>query len=188
MSGKVAVVTGGSEGIGYGCTYTLMKHNVARLYILSISEDVIKGARMAISTDLGQAAANKTEWLQCDLSNWKKVKKVAEEIKKDNHRLDILINNAGRGIMTYQLTDYGVDQHTALNHMDHVILMSHLLPLMKGTSEKGNMVRVVNQSSNAHQGAPSYTKFENLEELDQDLGPNGQYGRSKLAGVSLILA
>jgi hypothetical protein len=67
--------------------------------------------------------------------------------------------------------------------MGHVILTSHLLPVLKKTAEAGNTVRIVNQSSNAHQGAPSDTKFASLEELNRDLGPNGLYGRSKLAGI-----
>ncbi|KAI1755265.1 retinol dehydrogenase 12 [Xylaria castorea] len=183
LTGKVAVVTGGSEGIGYGVTYTLLKHNITKLYILSISEEVVKGAKEAIAKELGQAAADRTKWFQCDLSDWKKTKEVAEEIKKDTDRLDILVNNAGRGIMTYQLTDYGVDRHMAVNHMGHVVLTSHLLPLMKETAEKGDIVRIVNQASNAHQAAPKDTKFESLEELNQDLGPNQLYGRSKLAAM-----
>ena len=69
------------------------------------------------------------------------------------------------------------------NHMGHVILTSHLLPLIKDTASKGNTVRIVNQSSNAHQGAPSDVKFASVDELNQDLGPNGQYGRAKLAGI-----
>ena len=71
----------------------------------------------------------------------------------------------------------------ALNHMGHVILTSHLLPLMKKTASKGNTVRIVNMASNAHQGTPSDTKFESLDELNRDLGANGQYGRSKLANI-----
>jgi NAD(P)-dependent dehydrogenase (short-subunit alcohol dehydrogenase family) len=67
--------------------------------------------------------------------------------------------------------------------MGHIILTSHLLPLMKDTAEKGNIVRIVNQGSNTRQQAPSDTKFESLEELDQDLGPNSLYGRSKLANL-----
>lgn len=185
LTGKVAVVTGGSEGIGFGCTYTLLKHNISKLYILSVSEEVVKGAKGAIAKDLGPEAADKTHWIQCDLSDWKRAKDVAEQIKKENDRLDILINNAARGIMTYQLTDYGVDRHMAVNHMGHVVFTSHLLPLMKKTAEQGNVVRISNQSSNSHQAAPSDTKFENLDELNRDLGPNGQYGRSKLAGVSV---
>ena len=71
----------------------------------------------------------------------------------------------------------------ALNHMGHVVLTSHLLPLMKKTASQGNTVRIVNLGSNAHQGAPSDTKFESLDELNRDLGPNPQYGRSKLATI-----
>ncbi|KAI0899577.1 NAD(P)-binding protein [Annulohypoxylon nitens] len=183
LTGKIAVVTGGSEGIGYGCTYTLLKHNIGKVYILSVSEEVVIGAKDAIAKELGQEAANRTKWIRCDLSDWWKVKHVAEEIKKDSDRLDILINNAARGIMTYQLTDYGVDRHMAINHMGHVILTSHLLPLMKQTAEKGDIVRITNQASNMHQAAPSDTKFASLEELNCDLGANAQYGRSKLANI-----
>ena len=71
----------------------------------------------------------------------------------------------------------------ALNHMGHVILTSHLLPLLKKTASSDNTVRIVNQASNAHQATPGDTKFESLDELNRDLGANGQYGRSKLAGI-----
>ncbi|KAJ8131223.1 hypothetical protein O1611_g2407 [Lasiodiplodia mahajangana] len=54
---------------------------------------------------------------------------------------------------------------------------------MGKTAENGNIVRIVNQASNAHQQAPSDTKFEDLEELNRNLGPNAQYGRSKLASM-----
>lgn len=183
MSGKVGLVTGGSEGIGYGCTHTLLKHNITKLYVLSKNGDVVKQAKTEIAKELGEEAANKTKWFHCDMADWKQVKDVAEEIKKDANRLDILINNAGIGILTYQTTDYGVDRHMAINHMGPVILTSHLLPLMKETAEKGNVVRISNQASNDHQATPNDTKFESLEELNRDLGPNSNYGRSKLASI-----
>lgn len=132
---------------------------------------------------MGKAAADKTIWMHCDLGDWKEGKDVAEKIKNSTDRLDILVNNAGRGIMTYQLTDYGVDRHMAVNHMGHVTLTSHLLPLMKTTAENGDVVRIVNMASNVHESAPKDLKFESLEELNQDLGPNTQYGRSKLAAI-----
>ena len=71
----------------------------------------------------------------------------------------------------------------AVNHMGSVILTSHLLPLIKKTADQGNIVRITNLGSNAHQATPSDCKFESLEELNQDLGPNGNYGRSKLAAI-----
>lgn len=108
---------------------------------------------------------------------------MAEDIAADTDRLDMLVNNTGRGIMSAQRTDYGVDQHMATNHMGHVVLTSYLLPVMKKTALRGNTVRISNQSSNLHQGAPKGTRFESLEEINKDEGPNGQYGRSKLAGI-----
>ncbi|KAM0359865.1 hypothetical protein ACHAO7_006996 [Fusarium culmorum] len=183
LSGKVAVVTGGSEGIGYGVTHTLLTHDISKIFILSLSKEVVEGAKKSVAEELGQEKADRTEWVQCDLSNWAEVKKAADQIKNSTDRLDLLVNNAGRGIQTYQLSSYGVDQHMATNHFGHVILTSYLLELLKKTSEKHGIVRVVNQASNAHQGAPSDVKFESLEELNTDLGPNSQYGRSKLANI-----
>ncbi|KAL2169399.1 hypothetical protein VTG60DRAFT_6105 [Thermothelomyces hinnuleus] len=85
--------------------------------------------------------------------------------------------------MTAELTSYGVDRHMAVNHMAHVILTSHLLPLMKKTAERGNIVRISNQASNMHHKVPSDIKFASLEEINTDLGPNQLYGRSKLAVI-----
>ena len=72
----------------------------------------------------------------------------------------------------------------AVNHMAHTILTSHLLPLLKKTaSDPHTTIRIVNMASNAHQATPSTCAFASLAELNQDLGPNGQYGRSKLAAI-----
>lgn len=180
---KFAVVTGGSEGIGYGCTYTLLKHNIGKLYILSKSEDVVKSAKEKVAQELGEDAARRTKWLHCDMVDWSHVKEDAEQIKQDTDRLDILINNAGIGILTYQTTDYGVDRHMAINHIGRVVLTSHLLPLLKQTADRGNTVRISNQASKAHQATPSDTKSESLDELNRDIGPNRNYGRSKLANI-----
>lgn len=179
----MAVITGGSEGIGYGVSHTLLTHNIAKVYILSVSKEVVDGAKEAIASELGQDKADRTHWFQVDLTDWHRVKEVADKIKSENDRLDILVNNAARGIMTYQTTDYGVDRHMALNHFGHVILTVNLLPLMKDTAANGHTVRISNTASNAHQATPSDTKFDSLAELNQDLGPNGQYGRSKLANI-----
>jgi NAD(P)-dependent dehydrogenase (short-subunit alcohol dehydrogenase family) len=184
LTGKVAVVTGGSEGIGFGCTHTLLEHNVSKLFILSQRQDIAEDAKKAITEELGYERADRVVLMQCDLADWEQTGKVAFEIAKQTDRLDILINNAGRGIMTYQLSKHsGIDLHMATNHMGHVVLTSHLLPLLKKTAEKGDKVRIVQLGSNAHEMAPKDTKFASVAELNQDLGPNPQYGRSKLATI-----
>ncbi|KAF2878332.1 retinol dehydrogenase 12 [Massariosphaeria phaeospora] len=182
LSGKVAVITGGTEGIGYGCSHTLLKHNIEKLFIISLSEDIASGAINTLKEQVGEEAAKKVEWMHCDLSDWEQTGKTASEISSKTDRVDILINNAGRGIMSAQLAKNGVDLHMAQNHFGHVVLTSHLLPLLKETAKK-DKVHITNQSSNAHENAPKDTKFESVEELNQDLGPMGQYGRSKLAAI-----
>lgn len=183
LSGKVGVITGGSRGIGFAVAYTFLKRGISKLYIISVNPEVIAAAKKKIASELGSEVASRMVWKQCDLTDWAKVHEVAEEIKADTDRLDILVNNAGRGIMTAQQTGYGVDRHMALNHMGHMVLTSGLLSLLKKTADEGSVVRITHQSSNAHQSAPSDTKFASLAEINEDVGPNGQYGRSKLASI-----
>lgn len=183
LSGKVAAITGGSEGIGYAAVFSMLKAGLKKVFIMSPSKEVMDGALKDISEKLGAEYAKRVQWIQLDLADWQATTKAAQTIRDSTDRLDILSLNAARGIMTYQLTDYGVDRHMAVNHFGHVILTSHLLPLLKSTASSSNTVRIHIQASNAHQGAPSDVKFESLDELNTDLGPNGQYGRSKLAAI-----
>jgi len=67
QTGKVAVITGGSEGIGYGTSHTLLSRNISKLYILSMSEDVVKGSLEAVKKEMGEEVANRTKWIQCDM-------------------------------------------------------------------------------------------------------------------------
>jgi len=184
QSGKVAVITGGSEGIGFGASHTLIKHKISKLFILSQRQEVIEEAFKAIDEEFGEGTSKKIVWLQCDLSDWDQMTKIAADITKQTDRLDILINNAARGIMTQQFAPTnGIDLHMASNHIGHVVLTSHLLSLLKKTADAGHTVRIVNLGSNAHQNTPKETAFASIDELQKDYGPNGQYGRSKLAAI-----
>jgi NAD(P)-dependent dehydrogenase (short-subunit alcohol dehydrogenase family) len=177
----VAVITGGSEGIGYGCAHTLLANGAAKVFIISLKKEVFDKAKSDVSSTISPEAAEKMTWYECDMSDWPKVAEVAGKIADQTDRVDVLINDAGRGVMTYQLTEYGVDRHMAVNHIGHTVLTSHLEPLMKETAKNGHTVRIVNVGSNVHQSAPSDCKFASLDELNQDLGPKPQYGRAKLA-------
>lgn len=69
LKGKVGVITGGSEGIGYGASYTLLSNGIEKLFILSVSKEVVDGSIDAIKEELGEEIAKKVTWLECDLSD-----------------------------------------------------------------------------------------------------------------------
>ncbi len=125
LKGKVAVITGGSEGIGYGASHTLLSHGIEKLFILSLSHEVVAGSLKAIADEMGEDTAKKVTWLQCDLSDWRQTKNTADKIASETDRIDILINNAARGIMTYQLTDYNVDRHVCSSHHLKILPKRH---------------------------------------------------------------
>lgn len=183
QSGKVAVVTGGSDGIGFGASHGLLTKNISKVFVIGESKEKFDAAETAIKEELGADKASRLQFVQLDLGDWAGVKKAADDISSATDRIDILVNNAGRGIMTQQFTDLGIDRHMAVCHFGHVLLTSYLLPTLKKTAEQGHIVRVTNQASNLHEQTPSETKFADLEELNKDYGPNPQYGRAKLAAI-----
>lgn len=89
-SGKIAVVTGGSRGIGRGIALRLAQAgaDIAVLYrkkpepAAEVKSDIEK---------LGRRAAV----YQCDVSDENRVHEVFEEIKGTFKRIDVLVNNAG---------------------------------------------------------------------------------------------
>ena len=70
LSGKVALVTGGTAGIGYACVSTMLSHNISKLFIISSNQASYDEAHKSISQDLGEEAARKITYLQCDMADW----------------------------------------------------------------------------------------------------------------------
>ncbi|KEP47220.1 putative oxidoreductase bli-4 [Rhizoctonia solani 123E] len=183
LTGKVAIVTGGSEGVGLASATTLLKHGVSKLFVLSPNPDHAKKAIELFEKELSASITDRVTWVPCDLSDWSQTQTVANMIASQIDRLDILLHIAGRGVMTAQRNKDDIDLHMALNHFGPVVLTGTLLPLLKRTAESGATVRIATAGSNLHQSAPKETKFADIAELNTDYGPNSQYARSKLAAI-----
>src|SRR5258707_15323163 len=84
--GKVALVTGGSRGIGLAIAAALVETGVS-VFITGRDRKALKSA----STQLGPKAIP----VRCDVRDAKGVASLFREIKKKFGRLDFLINNAG---------------------------------------------------------------------------------------------
>ncbi len=91
LTSKVAVITGGTKGIGYAIAEQLVSAG-ANVFICARSRDEIETAVERLSS-IGPAAGK-----LCDVRNEQEVKALLESCEKRFGGVDILINNAGIGI------------------------------------------------------------------------------------------
>jgi 3-oxoacyl-[acyl-carrier protein] reductase len=93
LSGKVAVVTGGTKGIGRGIAEALIREDV-NVCISARSRSEIDDAVREIRS-VGKGAAT---GIVCDVRNPAQIKSLFEHTAAEFGGVDILINNAGIGI------------------------------------------------------------------------------------------
>lgn len=86
---KIAVVTGGSDGIGFGISQALAKQG-AMVYLLARNAEKLALAKQRIQDDHGSADA-----IQADITKFETVKYAIDEITKRHGGIDIFVNNAG---------------------------------------------------------------------------------------------
>ena len=85
LTGKVALVTGGSRGIGFAIA-KILSENGATVVITSKNSEKIKQAETKISNSFG---------ITCDIKKKNEVQNVLDQTIKKFGKLDILVNNAG---------------------------------------------------------------------------------------------
>lgn len=90
LTGKVAVVTGASRGIGREIAKTLAAEGALVVVNYNGSREKAKEAVAEI-----EEAGGKAEAAQCDVSDFEKAGELMEYVVKTYGRVDILVNNAG---------------------------------------------------------------------------------------------
>ncbi|KDR81778.1 hypothetical protein GALMADRAFT_239970 [Galerina marginata CBS 339.88] len=183
---KVAIVTGGNTGIGYGTVQFLVRKG-AKVYIAARNEQRALDAKKQLEKEGMEDGS--VEWLKLELSGPRLAKQAAEEFLRKETRLDILVNNAAIGAVgPFKLGEDGFLDIMTTNHLSHFAFTDTLLPLMKTTSEEeGSDVRIVNLTSMAHSRI-EVDSFVGKDSLNKEFGDsfNGYldtYGYSKLANI-----
>ncbi|MEO8904672.1 MAG: 3-oxoacyl-ACP reductase family protein [Polyangiaceae bacterium] len=112
LSGKVALVTGGSRGIGRAASEALAKQG-AHVVINYVSNE---GAAREVAAGI-ERAGGKAEILQFDVANGEAAEKAITEVAKRLGRLDILVASAGVAIdgLLLRLKDEDFDRILAIN-------------------------------------------------------------------------
>jgi NAD(P)-dependent dehydrogenase (short-subunit alcohol dehydrogenase family) len=91
LNGKVAIVTGGSSGIGRAIA-RLFAHHGARIVIADVTTDVIEGGEPVC--DLIERAGGEAVFIATDVSSESQVEAMVAETVSRFERLDVLVNNA----------------------------------------------------------------------------------------------
>jgi len=128
LNGKIAIVTGGTRGIGRAIAESLIRAG-ARVAITARNEEEL-ATTMA---QLNQIGPGRAATYVCDVRNYDQVKSVIGTIGKDFGGLDILVNNAGIGLFK-SVESTSVDEFRAVleTNVFGVFYCCHeAIPLMK---------------------------------------------------------
>jgi NAD(P)-dependent dehydrogenase (short-subunit alcohol dehydrogenase family) len=142
ISGKVALVTGGSRGIGLMIARGYIEAG-ATVYITSRTAEVCDAVAGELSA-LGRCIS-----LPSDLSTMAGVEFLVREITEREERLHILVNNAGAawGEPIETFPEKGFDKITDLNLKSPFFLTRDLLPMLEKAATAEDPARVINIGS-----------------------------------------
>ncbi len=172
LDGKVAVVTGGSSGIGQFTALGLAQLGAA---VVITARDPKRLAETAAWLK-AQVPGATVEAEQVDFASFESIRALAARCAARHPRLDILVNNAGLVMARRTVTEDGFEAIFQINHLAPFLLTDLLLPTLKAAEG----ARIVNVASNA--SVHSIIDFNDLQ-LEKGWGPMKVYGRSKLMNI-----
>jgi 3-oxoacyl-[acyl-carrier protein] reductase len=146
LRGRVALVTGGSRGIGAAIVRDLGRAGAAVAVNYRTRADQANALVEALRSASGRAMA-----VQADVSRAAEVAGMVARVKAELGPIDILVNNAGINITRSvdDLTEADFDQTIAVNLKSVFLCTQAVLPMMR---EK-KWGRIINMSSGAARGA-----------------------------------
>ena len=155
MAGKVAVVTGGTQGLGAAIARLFAERGAAS--IVTCGRDERKGGALAEAISSGTGCA--VQFVRADLSAVEDCGRVIAETDRRFGRIDVLVNAAGN-------TDRGTILDTTPETFDRIFdtntrapffLMQHAIKLMRREETHGAIVNI--SSMSAMGGQPFLTAY-----------------------------
>ena len=173
LSGKVAIVTGASNGIGRAIAERLADDGAIVVVNYNQSEEKAKGVVTGIQAKGGKAVA-----IQADMGQVAEARRLVIDAVKQFGRLDILVNNAGKFMPKplMETTEEEFDGIVALNAKGPYFLMQEAAKVFK---DGGRIVNISTDGTHlSFPGATAYLGSKGALEqytkgLAQELAPRG---------------
>ncbi len=179
LTGRLAVVTGATGGLGIATSIELARHG-ARLLITARSTSRAADAVARITAEVPGADV---QVASLDLADLADARRAAHEVTSQHDRIDILVNNAGIMATPRRTTVDGFELQIGTNHLGHFAWTAGLWPALTAGG-----ARVVSVSSLAHLQAGGV----DLRSLTPEGSPRRyfrwtSYAESKLANLSFAM-
>ncbi|WP_086827907.1 SDR family oxidoreductase, partial [Allokutzneria sp. NRRL B-24872] len=145
LSGKRAVVTGASDGVGLGIAARLA---AAGAEVIMPVRNPGKG-EAAIAAIRQRTPEANVALRSLDLSSLRSVTELAELLLSEDEPIHVLVNNAG--VMTppeRKTTEDGFELQFGTNHLGHFTLVTALLPLLR--AGRARVTSQISVSANRH--------------------------------------
>ncbi len=169
---KTVVITGATSGIGLETARQLATRNYQLVLLV---RNIEKGdqTRKLIQEQHPKAGV---ELVIADLASQQQIRQAAGEILQLADKIDLLINNAGTWNSQRSLTEDGIEEVFAVNHLSYFLLTHLLYPVLAAADTS----RIINISSDSHFKGKMH--FEDLS-LKSNYHGLRSYAQSKLANV-----
>ena len=172
LSGKRALVTGVSAGLGVETARALAAHGAR---VVGAARDLDKARRATEPVRAQAADGGGLELVELDLASLASVRACADALLDQSEPFDLVIANAGVMATPQGRTADGFETQFGTNHLGHFVLVNRIAPLMRAGS------RLVNLASAGHRRSDV-----DLDDPDFERTPYDEfvaYGRSKTANV-----
>jgi NAD(P)-dependent dehydrogenase (short-subunit alcohol dehydrogenase family) len=170
-TGRVILVTGSTDGLGREVARRLGARGD---HVIVHGRDVDRGE--ALVREIEASGAGSARFYRADFGSLTNVRELANRIRRDYDRLDVLINNAGILMSPNRrpVSEDGHELHFQVNYLAGVLLTRELLPLL----DQSRPARIINVASRS--SAP--LDFRDIM-LESGYSTSRAYGQSKLAQI-----
>ena len=146
MKGKVAIITGGTSGIGQACVKTFCE---AGVNVVTIGRRAENGT--ALVEEINARGKGECTYIKCDVTKPEEIQHVVEETAKKYGRIDTLLNCAGYFPKQHPIDDETCEEFENVintNLRAYVLFSKYAMPYLR--TNKGSVINI--GSITAHVG------------------------------------